>query len=85
MRTAIEFDRQFRRIAVKIYDVPANHLLPSKVEPVDRVSAQSLPEPALGCRHFLAQSFGKGEFLRLDALKARDLADSLHRCEEPNP
>ena len=54
MHTAIELDRQFGGIAIKVNDVPVDHLLPAEMKTVQRISAKSLPKSALRRRHFTA-------------------------------
>jgi hypothetical protein len=59
MRTAVEFNREFGGVAIEINDVPSDHLLPTKVKSINRISAKGPPEPALRGRHFAAQLFGE--------------------------
>src|SRR5260221_13965210 len=62
MHAAIELDRQFGGVAVKVGDVPIDHLLTAEMKPVECISAKGLPKSALRRSHFAAQLFGEPKF-----------------------
>jgi len=56
MHGAIELDRQFSCVAIKVSDISFDHLLTAEVKSVQRISAKGLPKTALRWSHFSRRS-----------------------------
>jgi hypothetical protein len=79
MHTAIELDRQFAGVTIKVSDLSFDHLLSAEVKPVHRVSAKGFQSRRSARSHFTAQSFGEGELIGINVLAARDFAAATHQ------
>jgi hypothetical protein len=75
MNPAVHFDDQAGGVTVEIDNIPGNHLLTPKVNPVQAIGAQGLPENLFGRSHILTQFTGAGGFGRADVLPDDDVFD----------